>query len=343
MSEDTKKFTENRPAEAMQFHQNRDFSVASQDGKHAVSLIAFSGKELSHWWWGRCIFDRAGAVIPFSKIPVDYQHSPREVLGYLDTFGGTTALECSGYLVPFQDGDRVSEILHKKSMGVPYQCSVSLGDANFEFEVIRKGQTVTIYGQTFSGDGEPLVVFRKYEIHGVAICLYGSDSNTTVFHQNRPSNPDLTMSKEINNEARELANKFAKKYGEARGFKYFTAGLSEADADVKHFEDTSAEKDAEIAALKAKVAEYESKIAGLETQLAELQKGESTPVSAEDYAALKAEFEKLQTGLKRIEQAGGLFTGEGTPASGDAGAKPKKEFSAIPPNLKGFAAKFGPK
>jgi hypothetical protein len=63
----------------MQFRQGKDFNVTSEGGKHAVSLIAFSGKELSHWWWGRCIFDRDGATIPFGKIPVDYQHDPREV------------------------------------------------------------------------------------------------------------------------------------------------------------------------------------------------------------------------------------------------------------------------
>ena len=88
MTEDiTKKFTENRPAEALQFRQpGLDFSVQSQDGKHAVNLVAFSGQEFYHWWWGRCVFDREGAVIAKDKIPIDYQHDPREVLGYLDTF-----------------------------------------------------------------------------------------------------------------------------------------------------------------------------------------------------------------------------------------------------------------
>jgi hypothetical protein len=149
MTEDyTKQFTENRPADAMQFRQpGVDFSVKEQDGKHAVNLIAFSGGELYHWWWGRCIFDRSGATIAKEKIPIDYQHNPRDVLGYLDTFGGKVALECSGFIVPFKKDDIASEILHKKAHGVPYQCSVSLGQANFDFEYIPRGQSVTVNGQ----------------------------------------------------------------------------------------------------------------------------------------------------------------------------------------------------
>jgi len=340
MQEDlTKQFTENRPADAMQFRQpGVDFSVKEQDGKHAVNLIAFSGGELYHWWWGRCIFDRSGATIAKEKIPVDYQHDPREVLGYLDTFGGTTALECSGFLVPFQKDDRASEILHKKKHGVPYQCSVSLDPANFEFEYIPRGQSVTVNGQTFSTEDEGLVIFRKYKIDGVAICLYGSDSNTSLFNR-AGAQPHFTMPTEAPKtpaaDTRELAKKFSAKFGNERGFQYFSDGLSEADATDRYLADLKKDfsaQDTLIAELQAKITAFEKK-----DEEDKDEKEEKKPVKSEEYAALKAEFEKLQEAFNRQNQAAGAFGGEATPAPASGNDKPKKEFSPLPPNLRAFA------
>jgi hypothetical protein len=342
MSDDIRKqFTENRPANALQFRLGRDFSVESKDDKHAVTLIAFSGKELSHWWWGRCIFDRAGAVIPLDKIPIDYQHCPTEVLGYLDKFSGESALECSGYLVPFGETDRASEILYKKSMGVPYQCSVSLGDGNFEFEYIPRGQTVTVNGQTFSTEDEELVIFRKYEVHGVAICLYGSDWHTTLFNQPpKGTTPNPPMSKTETTPApketdmRELAQKFAKKFGNELGFKYFSESLTEQEANeqyaAKLFADSES-KDEEIAKLKEEIEELKEELEDEE---------EKKPVKSEDYAKLQSDFAKLQEQFNRVSQAAGMFGGEQTAVSNTSETKPKKEFSPLPPGMQGYAEEF---
>ena len=338
MTEDIRKqFTENRPADALQFRMGRDFSVEKKDGKHAVNLIAFSGKELNHWWWGRCIFDRAGATIAKEKIPIDYQHNPRDVLGYLDQFSGDPALECSGFLVPFKEDDLVSEILHKKSMGVPYQCSVSLADSGFEFEYVPRNQngTVVVNGQTFSVADEGITIFTKFTIDGVAICLYGSDSNTTLFNQPpKGTTPNPPMSKTETppaapkeTDTRELAQVFSKKFGNELGFKYFSEGLTEQEATEQHlaklFADCEA-KDKEIESLRSEVKNAE----------------ETKPVQSEEYAKLQSDFAKLQEQFNRVTQSAGVFSGEQTAVSGTSEPKPKKEFSPLPPTLQGYAEAF---
>ena len=352
---DLKQFTDNRPLEAMQFRQTTDFSVRETDGKFAVSLVAFSGGELYHWWWGRCIFDRSGAVIAKKKIPLDYQHNPREVLGFLDTFTGEKALECSGYFVPFQKDDRASEILYKKEKGVPYQCSVSLGQSVFLYEYIPLGQTVTVNGEEYSTADEGLIVFREYEIDGVAICLYGSDSNTALFNKgNQPltaregQKDSFTMNDKketVPADLRELAKKFSAKFGNELGFQYFSEGLSEADATEKHREALFAE----LKARDDKIAELTAKIAALSADFEkkkddEEEEGEKKPVKEEEYAALKADFARLQESVKRLQGAGGgdfSGSGETTPVPADS-LKAKKEFSVLPKHLQGYAEHFMP-
>ncbi|MDR3232277.1 MAG: hypothetical protein LBT46_01185 [Planctomycetaceae bacterium] len=227
-----------RPAGALKFKMPgiNEFSVERQEsGKYAVSLNAFSGKPFTHWWWGDCIFDRSGASIPFQKIPIDYNHDSTEAVGYLDTFSGETALECNGYLLPFKDGDRASEIIAKKEAGMPYQCSVMLND-NVKEEFVDKGETAEVNGKTVSG---PITIFRNFDVIGVAVCLYGSDSNTAVF--NNQTQGDQSMSKEPQSvdfkSAQELAKKFAKKFGNDRGFKYFSEGFSETEADNAYIDE----------------------------------------------------------------------------------------------------------
>ncbi len=136
-----------RPQNAFQFRslEKNNFSIQEKDGKYAISLVGFSGKEFSHWWWGRCIFDRSGATVPFDKIPIDWSHDWYEGIGYLDTFGGHPQFEAKGFLLPTDaPGDRAKEIIFKKEHGMPYQCSVMLGEQNFIEEFVSEGATVEI-------------------------------------------------------------------------------------------------------------------------------------------------------------------------------------------------------
>lgn len=344
-------FNENRPAGALQFRQPGagNFSIEKQqDGKYSVRLIAFSGKEFSHWWWGRCIFDRSGVVLEHDKIPIDFDHDPTEGVGYLDTFSGETELSCGGFLLPFKEGDRANEIIAKKENGMPYQCSVSLGDL-FEWEYVKPGQFAEVNGITVEGGVDGIMIFRKFSVIGVAICLYGSDSNTAVFNNSNNNKGENLMgttiepnkTKDDSDAGRQLYKKYVTKFGVPRGGKYFADGLSEDQANDAYIEDVSSEvteKDKRIAELEAKVSELEKAVAEKDKRIAELEaqqsgEGEAAAVNSE-------EFKKLQEENKRFKAAGGNAGGESSPVSaGGVDSATKKEFSPLPENLRKFGAK----
>ena len=337
--------TEERPANAFLFRtlEKNNFSIKEVDGKYAISLVGFSGKPFFHWWWGMCVFDRAGATVPFDKIPIDFNHDFYEGIGYLDTFSGETEFTASGYLLPTDEpGDRAREIIFKKDRGMPYQCSVMLGETNFIEEFVSEGETAEVNGEIVAG---PITIFRKFEVLSVAICLYGTDTNTTVFNNQRQG--AYSMPKETpagNVSAREEAKKFAKKFGNDRGFKYFSEGLTEEQASDAYIGEVVVEldeKDQRIAELEAKNSELVAKIAELEAVIAEIRAAESTesnaasetaPVSAEEFA-------KLRQQVNQFGQAAGHAGGEQQPLSGGGPSPEKREFSPLKKGLRAFAAR----
>ena len=331
------------PESALRFRgEKNQFSIEKiSDGKYSIRLIAFSGKPFTHWWWGRCVFDRSGAVIPLEKIPIDYEHDSREGLGFLETFGGGPALECAGFLLPFTADDRANEIISKKERGMPYQCSVNIGEAGLIEEFVSEGTTAEVNGETVIG---PITIFRQFEVLGVAICLYGSDPNTTVFNnQHRQgANPMPKETSAVPGTARDEAKLFAKKFGDTRGFKYFSDGLSLDEALSVFADDLSSdidEKDVKIAELIAKIAELEAEIVARDARIVELEAqlntantadSETVPVSAE-------EFKRLQAENLKFKQAAGQSGGESQPLSGGNAERPRKQFSPLPPGMRAFA------
>ncbi len=339
--------TQARPANALQFRAEKNqFTIQNVDGKYAISLVGFSGKEFTHWWWGKCIFDRAGATVPFAKIPIDWSHDCYEGIGFLDTFGGDPEFAASGFLLPTDaPNDRAREIITKKEQGMPYQCSVMMGEQNFIEEFVSEGATAEVNGQTVAG---PITIFRQYEIHSVAICLYGSDTNTTVFNQRNKKEGENSMSKETTpantSSERVLAKKFAKKFGNARGFKYFSEGLTEEQATDTYVEEVVVEldeKDKRIAELETKNSELVALIAELEAALAAAQGSASTESTAasEETPVSSEEFAQLKSLLKNFTQAAGRAGGESKPLSAGAPAVDEKNFSPLQRNLRAFSAR----
>ncbi len=327
-----------RPSNAFQFRSldKNSFSIQEIDGKYAVSLVGFSGKEFTHWWWGRCIFDRIGATVPFAKIPIDWNHDCYEGIGYLDTFSGNPEFAAGGYLLPTDaPGDRAREIITKKELGMPYQCSVMLGDSNFVEEFVSEGATAEVNGEIVTG---PITIFRQFEVHSVAICLYGSDTNTTVFNQQKGehSMPKETTADTVS--ARDEAKRFARKFGNERGFRFFSEGLTEEQATDAFVEEVVVEldeKDKRISELETKNSELVAKIAELEAALTERQgtaTSEETPVTSEEFAQLKA-------AVQQFSQSAGKAGGEQTPLSSGGSPVAKKNFSPLPPGMQAFAAR----
>lgn len=141
-----------------------------------VRLVARSGKPIEHWFWGRVVHDLAGMHLHKPRLPIDYVHDPKEVIGYLNRFDINSGdLVTSGALVPFKDTDRATEIIHKDKAGVPYEASINFGGDGIKVQEIADGEMSPVNGFDFEGPG---IIIREWPLRGVAICPYGADQNT---------------------------------------------------------------------------------------------------------------------------------------------------------------------
>jgi len=141
-----------------------------------VRLVARSGKAIEHWFWGRIVHDLAGMHLSKSRVPIDYVHDSKEIVGYLNKFDSTSGdLVTSGALVPFKDSDRATEIVHKMKAGVPYEASINFGGDGIKIEDVAEGMVAQVNGYQFEGPG---IIVREWPLRGVAICPYGADANT---------------------------------------------------------------------------------------------------------------------------------------------------------------------
>jgi hypothetical protein len=146
------------------------------DKSGSLRMVARSGQPIEHWFWGRVVHDLAGMRLHKPRLPVDYVHDPKEVIGYLNHFSAESGdLVTSGALVPFKDSDRATEIMHKQAQGVPYEASINFGGDGLRVEEVPAGQSVAVNGYDFEGPG---IVIREWPLRGVAICPYGADMHT---------------------------------------------------------------------------------------------------------------------------------------------------------------------
>lgn len=154
-----------------------EFGDNGEGAKSApVRLTARSGKPIEHWFWGRVVHDLAGMRVHKSRLPIDYVHDAKEVIGYLNKFETESGdLVTSGALVPYKDGDRATEILHKFRQGVPYEASINFGGDGIKVQELLEGEVAEVNGYQFDGPG---VIVREWPLRGVAICPYGADMNT---------------------------------------------------------------------------------------------------------------------------------------------------------------------
>ena len=148
----------------------------ADDRSAALRMVARSGKPIEHPYWGNIVHDLSGVRMHKARIPVDYCHDPKEIVGYLNHFdSGSGDLVTTGALVPFKDSDRATEVLHKMDAGVPYEASINFGGDGIKIEEIGAGQVAQVNGYQFEGPG---VIVREWPLRGVAICPYGADMHT---------------------------------------------------------------------------------------------------------------------------------------------------------------------
>lgn len=155
-----------------------DGQQADPAGTVPVSIRARSGNVLDHWFFGRIVHDFEGMRHASAKLPIDYAHRDDEVLGYsdkTDTAGGELVMH--GFLIPFTETDRATEIIHKADRGMTWQGSIYFDPFELVLEYVPEGMTSPVNGGQFEGPG---VIAREWMLRGVAICPYGYDPATAV-------------------------------------------------------------------------------------------------------------------------------------------------------------------
>lgn len=149
----------------------------TDDDNVPVRILARTGGPIDHWYWGRIVHDLDGMKHK-SSVPIDWSHNYDQELGYLNKFSTSDGdLVAAGELVPFQAGDRVHQITHRASRGVPYEASIDWSGGAMKLEEIGDGEEAEVNGRTISG---PATIVREWQLTAVAICPHGADSGTAT-------------------------------------------------------------------------------------------------------------------------------------------------------------------
>lgn len=175
MSNDTQQV----PKSALNFTVGEFVLGDNGDGAKSAPfrMVARSGKPIDHWYWGSVVHDLSGMRAK-GRIPIDYAHDEREVIGYANHFSTDDGdLEVSGALVPYKESDKASEVIFKSKAGVPYEASINFGGDGIRVERLSDGAKTTVNGYELTG---PATIIRSWPLRGVAVCPYGADSNTST-------------------------------------------------------------------------------------------------------------------------------------------------------------------
>jgi hypothetical protein len=152
------------------------------NGENAKSapfrMVARTGDSIDHWFWGKVVHDLSGMRRHKDRLPIDYGHDDKEIIGYANRFESESGdLVVQGALVPYRDNDRASEIVYKSKQGVPYEASINFGGDGIVVDEYDAGTNVEVNGRNFSG---PVTVIRQWPLRGIAVCPYGADANTST-------------------------------------------------------------------------------------------------------------------------------------------------------------------
>lgn len=288
------------PAEALRFAEGR-FQFAEGEGDdNSFRMVARSGGAVYHWYWGAIYHDLSGMKLTRDRVPIDWCHRDNEILGFANEFKTDENLEAAGELVPFDEKDRASEVLHKGRRGVPYEASINWAGDGIVLEELGPGATAEVNGRTVEG---PATIVREWSLRGIAVCPHGYDQNTkTEFKNDGDSDVAVTVLTRGGSKMSETQQTPEKPADEGANRQQFAAELKRyvdrfgAENGTKWLSEGKAYGDA-----------LEEFCNGLVAEMAELQKTHEKALAAKD------------TELTEVrEKLASLDRGEDTPLEGDS-------------------------
>lgn len=167
------------PLEACRF--TSEFKL-SDNGEEAASapfhMVARTGDPVETTFFGRVVHDMQGMKLKGEKVSIDYQHDPKEIIGYAYKFDNSSGdLEVYGALTPNRFNSRAQEIIELSKSGVPFESSINFGGDGIVLERVAVDETVTVNNREFSGPG---TIVREWPLRNIAITPLGQDGGTSV-------------------------------------------------------------------------------------------------------------------------------------------------------------------
>lgn len=300
------------PADAFRCSLSTQLTVTPEDddGNVPVTLVARTAGVIDHWYWGRIVHDLSGFQSK-DRIPIDYNHSYDDSIGYLDSFeADENRLLVSGALVPMQD-DAASKIAYKARRGVPYEASIDWnGPAVLEY--LDDGQSVEVNGRTFAGPG---VVARKWTLAAVAITPHGADPATATMVHNSDkrtsikvctmSEPKVSPAAEVPEADATISVDLARRVQEELGpeaLSWLLDGATYEECQKRYRDVENSKLAAELSTLEETVKRQASEIEQLQQQLqaakALAETSPPIPVGATETEKHKPSFEDLFANVK---------------------------------------------
>lgn len=152
-------------------------AAADTSKRPTVSIMAYGGDVIEPGGWGPTVIDLSGLTLA-TQIPLLADHDP--TLGSIAGHGAAEVRESklwvSGTLTASTDAG--NRILNLSKEGFRFQASV--GVAPDKLERLRKDETATANGKTFTAGARGLTVVRAGLLREVSILSLGADATTAV-------------------------------------------------------------------------------------------------------------------------------------------------------------------
>ena len=138
------------------------------------SMVALTGKPLSHWYFGTLAIDLAGVRMK-QRLPVLKDHNTEERLGYTTAMRNEPGrgIVAEGRLL--QRSPAAQQVLADSADGFPWQASTYLQAS--KMQRLAEGQSDQVNGYTVEG---PATIFRESTLREVTFTALGVDDDTSA-------------------------------------------------------------------------------------------------------------------------------------------------------------------
>lgn len=177
------------PKSALRFSDDLHIEFSEEEDKKA-SMLAYSGKPMSHPIFGDLVVDVSGIKFQSSKIPILEDHEEDRKIG----FSGKPSTE--GNVVRFDDiilldNEIAQEFYKNAAKGFPYQASISFYPK--KVEEVSQNSSAEVNGFTQKG---PALIFRESVFRESSVVTFGMDHRTSSVAQSEDDTVSVILSKD---------------------------------------------------------------------------------------------------------------------------------------------------